>query len=80
MSDPKDEKPPVEESTDRKPKITEKEPAQIKLNRFLKENGILIGTNKPVIDYTGAGSIIINAPTIIAIYEEEANGRPTATN
>jgi len=80
MIDPKDEKLPVAEPTDRKPKIEVREPAQIKLNRFLKENGILIGTNKPIIDYTGAGAMIINAPTIIAVYEEEANGRPTATS
>jgi len=36
-------------SEDRKPKPpTEKEPAQTVLNRFLKEQDILIGTDKPV--------------------------------
>ena len=59
------------DSEDRKPTPPAKETAQEKLNRFLKESGILIGTDRPAIDFTNNGQIIISSPRVIAVYEKE---------
>lgn len=57
----------------RKPKApAKKEPAQLVLNKFLQEKGILIGTAAPEISSTNNGSILINAPKVIAVYKEQA--------
>ena len=47
------------------------EPAQSKLNRFLTENNILIGTERPQIDFTGNGQMIISAPKVFAVYKNQ---------
>ena len=60
-------KPPVDTRKPTDPK-TPVISAQDKLNRFLKESGIAIGTEKPVIDYTNKGQMIISAPLIFAAY------------
>lgn len=54
----------------RKPVPAVRELAEQKLNRFLKENKILIGTGKPEIELTQSGSMIIHSPGIIAVYED----------
>ncbi len=55
----------------RKPSIPEKESAQTVLNRFLKENGILLGTQSGKIETTNSGQIIISAPVVIAVYADD---------
>jgi len=68
----------MSESENRKPIPSTRESAQIVLNKFLKENGILIGTNRPRIDFTDSGAMIISPSTIIAIYEEDAKPKGKA--
>ena len=63
----------MSEETSRKPVPQTKESAQIVLNRFLKENNILIGTQRPIVDFTENGQMIVNAPVIIAVYDQEPN-------
>ncbi len=55
----------------RKPTIDPKKPAQVVLNDFIKEKGILLGTQAGEIERTGKGSLIIHPPTIIAAYAED---------
>lgn len=65
------------DSQDRKPQPTpQREPAQVLLNRFLEENGMLIGTDKPDIDLTPKGQIIIGTQRVIAVYRDEV-GAPS---
>ena len=61
----------MSDSENRKPVPSTRESAQIVLNKFLKENGILIGTNRPRIDFADSGAMIISPSTIIAVYEDE---------
>ena len=62
----------ITQETNRKPQVTEKEPAQVVLNRFLKERDILLGTQRPQIDFTDKGQMLINSPQIIAVYANDA--------
>lgn len=55
----------------RKPLVTSKPSAQVVLNDFIKEKGILLGTQSGEIERTGKGSLIIHPPTIIAVYADE---------
>lgn len=62
----------MSDTENRKPEPTPaREPAQEKLNNFLKENNILIGTDRPDLDFTGKGQLIVSAPKIIAVYTDE---------
>ena len=65
---------------DRKPQPSNREPAQIKLNNFLKENNILIGTQSSDISTTSNGSILIGSPKIIAVYGDEVKKTPNIIN
>jgi len=65
---------------DRKPTPPAREPAQNKLNQFLKENNILIGTDRPDIDFTGKGQLIVSAPRIVAVYVDEVKIKEAETN
>ena len=78
---PKDDKP-----NSRKPQGTLANilpPAQEVLNRFLngkatvedleitKNNPLLIGTERPQIDFTNAGQMIISAPKVFAVFSKD---------
>lgn len=76
----------ADEPQDRKPQPPTREPAQNVLNRFLKENNILIGAESPnpdiVMSPKGQLIITLGAPKIIALYGDERspanpNGRPS---
>lgn len=66
----------MSDNDDRKPVPAAVEPAQIVLNKFLKEHDILIGTDKPEIDFTNRGAVVISAPRIIAMYSNELKSNP----
>ena len=55
---------------DRKPKES-RIPAKDLLNKFLKDNNILLGTDRPQIDYGSSGTIVIYPPRVIAVYNDE---------
>jgi len=61
----------LKKQSSRKPTPPSKEPAQVLLNNFLKEHGILIGTRRSTIDHTNNGGIVISPPTIVAVYASE---------
>jgi len=61
------------DESSRKPIPEGKLSAQIVLNDFLKEKGILLGTQQSEIERTGKGSLIIHPPIIIAVYADETN-------
>ena len=67
-------------ASDRKPQSQSKEPAQIVLNRFLKDNNILIGTKPSDISTTSNGSIVIGPPQVIAVYGDEVKKPNLTTN
>ena len=53
------------------PVNTSKESAQILLNTFLKEHKMLIGTQRPKIEFTDSGAMMIYPPQIFVVYEIE---------
>jgi sRNA-binding carbon storage regulator CsrA len=63
----------------RKPQPT-RESAQNVLNKFLKENNLMIGTDRPDIDvaYTQKGQMVITItpPKIISVYNDELKQPP----
>lgn len=61
----------------RKPEAQVREPAQVVLNRFLKENNIVIGTQTPKIETTNSGQILISPPTVIAAYASDISNKET---
>jgi hypothetical protein len=46
------------------------------LNRFLKENNLVLGLSRPQVDYTNNGQIIIGRPNIIAVFAKDLPDRP----
>ncbi len=58
-------------SDNRKPQSQAKTPAQDLLNSFLQEHNILLGTERPQVDFTGNGQMVVSAPRIFAVYKEE---------
>jgi hypothetical protein len=54
----------------RKPE-PKKPPAEQLLNKFLKENGILIGLDQPPISKTSDGMVVVGKPNIIAVYDDK---------
>lgn len=70
------QKPPLPSETvtkdeSRKPAPPDREPAQDKMNRFLKEEKIYIATKRPVVEFTNSGAMLIHSPSIVAVYEDE---------
>jgi len=74
---PSDEITPVSDETpnnvidSRKPSSEALEPAQNKLNRFLTENNILIGTDRAKVSFTDSGVILIDPPRVFAVYKNQ---------
>jgi hypothetical protein len=65
------------ESQDRKPPApTTRKPAQEALNTFLAENNMLIGNDRPEIDFTNNGRVIVGQGKIIAVYADEVGAPP----
>lgn len=63
-------------NTTRKPEPQTKQPAQEVLNKFLEEKGILIGTERPKLEFTQAGAMVMYPPSIFAVYKEEVMPKP----
>ena len=58
-----------------KPKPPVREPAQVVVNKFMKEKNILLALGQPKISQTDDGLIVIGKPNIISFYKDEVASR-----
>lgn len=57
--------------TDRKPPVPSQKPkAEIIMNEFLAENGISLALDYPAPERTPTGTLIINPPRIVAVFDQ----------
>jgi hypothetical protein len=66
----------------RKPKIQPKPEvtAYTILNKYLKDNDIILGLSKPQISYTDTNQIIISQPNITAVFKSEVTAEKKEGN